>query len=95
MHGGNVMDINLNRIFNANQLGAADFDQLQDADAVKSIQQDAGGIYGPSLVVTDSQPNMAVEAFEDEDYAPVRDDDLGKMVKSAFDLTPPDVPNFI
>ena len=38
---------------------------------------------------------MAVEAFEDEDYALVRDDDLGKMVKSAFDLTPPDVPNFV
>ena len=89
------MDINLNRIFNANQLGAADFDQLQDADAVKSVQQDAGGIYGPSLVVTDSLPGVAVEELEYGNGNPVRDDDLGKMVKSAFDLTPPDVPNFV
>ena len=89
------MDINLNRIFNANQLGAADFDQLQDADAVKSVQQDAGGIYGPSLVVTDSLPGVAVDELEFGNDNPVRDDDLGKMVKSAFDLTPPDVPNFV
>ena len=89
------MDINLNRIFNANQLGAADFDQLQDADAVKSIQQDAGGIYGPSLVVTDSLPGVAVDELEFGNDNPVRDDDLGMLVKSAFDLTPPDVPNFV
>ena len=89
------MDINLNRIFNANQLGAADFDQLQDADAVKSIQQDAGGIYGPSLVVTDSLPGVAVDELEFGNDNPVRDDDLGILVKSAFDLTPPDVPNFV
>ena len=89
------MDINLNRIFNANQLGAADFDQLQDADAVKSVQQDAGGIYGPSLVVTDSLPGVAVDELEFGNDNPVRDDDLGILVKSAFDLTPPDVPNFV
>lgn len=89
------MDINLNRIFNANQLGAADFDQLQDADAVKSIQQDAGGIYGPSLVVTDSLPGVAVEELEYGNGNPVRDDDLGKLVKSAFDLKPPEVPDFV
>ena len=89
------MDISLNRIFNANQLGAADFDQLQDADAVKSVQQDAGGIYGPSLVVTDSLPGVAVDELEFGNDNPVRDDDLGILVKSAFDLTPPDVPNFV
>ena len=89
------MDINLNRIFNANQLGAADFDQLQDADAVKSIQQDAGGIYGPSLVVTDSLPGVAVDELEFGNDNPVRDDDLGILVKSAFDLKPPEVPDFV
>ena len=88
------MDINLNRIFNANQLGAADFDQLQDADAVKSVQQDAGGIYGPSLVVTDAPSSVALEELEYGNDNPVRDDDLGKLVKSAFDLKPPEVPDF-
>ena len=89
------MDINLNRIFAANRPIPSDFDQMQDVDAVKSVQQDAGGIYGPSLVVTDSLPGVAVEELEYGNVNPVRDDDLGKLVKSAFDLKPPEVPDFV
>lgn len=89
------MDINLNRIFAANRPIPSDFDQMQDVDAVKSVQQDAGGIYGPSLVVTDSLPDVAVEELEYGNGNPVRDDDLGKLVKSAFDLKPPEVPDFV
>jgi hypothetical protein len=95
MHGGSVMDINLNRIFAANQSVAADFDQMQEVDAAKYEQVTAGVIRGPSLVVTDSLPGVAVEDLEYGNDNPVRDDDLGKLVKSAFDLKPPEVPNFV
>lgn len=89
------MDVNLKQIFASNRPIAADFDQLQGADEAKVGQLKAGGIHGPSLIVTDSLPSVAVEMLEHDDYNLVRDDDLGKMVKSAFDLTPPEVPNFV
>ncbi len=89
------MDINLNHIFAANRHVEADFDQLQEVDAVKSEQLMPGVISGRSLVVTDAVPGVAVEELEYGNDNPVRDDDLGKLVKSAFDLKPPEVPNFV
>ena len=89
------MDVNLNQIFEANRRVAADFDPLQGVDEAKIDQLNAGVIHGPSLVVTDAVPGVAVEDLEYGNDKPVRDDDLGKMVKSAFDLKPPEVPNFV
>lgn len=89
------MNVNFKQVFAANRSVTADFDQLQGVDAIKVEQLKAGGLHGPSLVVTDSLPSAAIEMFEHEDYNLVRDDDLGKMVKSAFDLMPPEVPNFV
>lgn len=89
------MNINLNPFVSANRPVAADFGQLPDVDAAMSGQIEAGGIRGPSLVVTDSLPGVAVEDLEYGIDNPVRDDDLGNLVRSAFDLMPPEVPDFV
>ena len=89
------MNINLNPYVSANRPVSVDFGQLQDVDAAMSGQIEAGGLRGPSLVVTDSPPGVAVEELEYGSDNPVRDDDLGQMVKSAFDLRPPEVPDFV
>ena len=89
------MDINLNRIFAANRPISSDFDQMQEVDAAKYEQVTDSVIRGPSLVVTDSLSDVAVEELEYGNGNPVRDDDLGKLVKSAFDLKPPEVPDFV
>ena len=89
------MNVNFNPYVSANRPVTADFDQLPDVDAAISGQIDAGGIRGPSLVVTDSLPGVAVDELEFGNDDPVRDDDLGMLVKSAFDLKPPEVPDFV
>lgn len=90
------MSINLNPYVSANRPVSADFAQLQEADALVSERIEAGGIHGPSLVVTEPLPEVAAYMVGDIDERdPVRDDTLGKMVKSAFDLMPPDVPDFV
>jgi hypothetical protein len=38
---------------------------------------------------------VALEELEYGNDNPVRDDDLGILVKSAFDLKPPEVPDFV
>lgn len=95
MHGVNVMNVNFNPYVSANRPVTADFDQLPDVDAAISGQIDAGGIRGPSLVVTDASSSVALEELEYGNDNPVRDDDLGILVKSAFDLKPPEVPDFV
>ena len=55
----------------------------------------SGLISYPSLVVTDSLPGVAVDELEFGNDNPVRDDDLGILVKSTFDLKPPEVPDFV
>ena len=90
------MNIDTNHIVAANRSVAADFEQLQEVSAAKSGQLEAGGIFGPSLIVTEPLPEVAAYMVGDIDERdPVRDDTLGKMVKSAFDLMPPDVPDFV
>jgi hypothetical protein len=89
------MDVNLTQIFRANRLDAAEIDRLQEVDAAKYSQLNAGVIRGPSLVVADSPFNVSVDELECGNDNPVRDDDLGKMVRLAFDLKPPGVPDFV
>jgi hypothetical protein len=96
MTRGFTMNIDTNHIVAANRSVAADFEQLQEVSAAKSGQLEAGGIFGPSLIVTEPLPEVAAYMVGDIDERdPVRDDTLGKMVKSAFDLMPPDVPDFV
>lgn len=90
------MNINLNSNISVNRPAVADFEHLQEVDVAKADQFKAGGIYGPSLVVTESLPEVGDYVAEHLDERnPVRDDNLGKLVKSAFDLLPPEVPNFV
>lgn len=89
------MNVNFNPYVAANRPVLSDFDRLQDVDAAKCGQLNTGVIRGPSLVVTDALSGVAIDGIEYEACDPVRDDDMGKLVKSAFDLKPPDVPNFV
>jgi hypothetical protein len=89
------MNIDFNPYVAANRPISSDFDQMQEVDAAKYEQVMDSVIRGPSLVVTDSLPGAAVDELEFGNDNPVRDDDLGILVKSAFDLKPPEVPDFV
>lgn len=89
------MNISLNPYIPANRAVGVDFGQLHNSDAVAPKHDEVGGLNGPSLVVTDKVPDIAVESSEYENYDLVRDDRLGELVKSAFDLKPPEVPDFV
>ena len=89
------MNIDFNPYVAANRTISSDFDQMQEVDAAKYEQVMDSVIRGPSLVVTDSLPGVAVDELEFGNDNPVRDDDLGILVKSAFDLKPPEVPDFV
>ena len=89
------MNIDFNPYVAANRPISSDLDQMQEVDAAKYEQVMDSVIRGPSLVVTDSLPGVAVDELEFGNDNPVRDDDLGILVKSAFDLKPPEVPDFV
>ena len=89
------MDISLDTSFRANKLASASFEQVQDISAAKSDMLKGGGIHGPALTVTEKQLT-GLEALDDNSEADLRRDDaLGKLVMSAFDLKAPEVPEFV
>ena len=93
--GGNVMNIDLNTSLSANRLASANFEQAQDVSAAKSDQLKEGGLRGPSLTITEKQLT-GLEPLDDRAEADLRRDDaLGKLVMSAFDLRPPESPEFV
>ena len=89
------MDINLDTSLYAARLASASFEQAQDVSAAKSDMLKGGGIHGPALTVTEKQLT-GLEALDDNFEADLRRDDaLGKLVMSAFDLKPPEAPEFV
>lgn len=89
------MDISLDTSFRANKLASASFEQAQDISAAKSDMLKDGGIRGPALTVTEKQLT-GLEALDDNSEADLRRDDaLGKLVMSAFDLKAPEAPEFV
>ena len=89
------MDISLDTSFRANKRASASFEQAQDISAAKSDMLKGGGIHGPALTVTEKQLT-GLEALDDNSEADLRRDDaLGKLVMSAFDLKPPEAPEFV
>ena len=89
------MDINLDTSLYAVRLASASFEQAQDVSAAKSDMLKGGGIHGPALTVTEKQLT-GLEALDDNFEADLRRDDaLGKLVMSAFDLKPPEAPEFV
>ena len=89
------MNVDLNTSFNANKLASASFEQAQDVSAAKSDMLKGGGILGPALTITEKQLT-GIEALDDNFEADLlRDDALGKLVMSAFDLKPPEAPEFV
>ena len=89
------MNIDFNSALNANRIAAADLAGAQEIAAGKSDQLKSGGLSGPSLTVTERQLT-GLEAIDEHDDADLRKDDaLGRLVLSAFDLKPPDAPEFI
>jgi hypothetical protein len=90
------MEINLNPRTGLNdRIAPVDFTGGQAVSAALVKQEDAGGLRGPSLVVTE-RPVTGLEALEsDAELDLRRDDRLGSLVMSAFDLKPPEAPEFI
>ncbi|MBE6396968.1 MAG: hypothetical protein E7046_08175 [Lentisphaerae bacterium] len=89
------MDIDLNTALNANRAVDARFADAHEIVSDKSAQLKGGEMLGPALTVTERQLT-GLEVFDehaDDDLR--RDDPLGKLVLSAFDLKAPDVPEFI
>ena len=89
------MDISLNTNLNTNRTTAVSFTDMQEVIAEKSDQLKGGGIRGPSLTVTERQLS-GLEALDDNmDIELDRNDALGKLVMSAFELKAPEAPEFI
>ena len=89
------MDINLNTALNADRVSTVDVDDAEKIISAKPDQLRDGGIFGPALTVTERQLT-GLEAFEESEGVDLRrDDPLGKLVLSAFDLKPPESPEFI
>lgn len=89
------MDIDLNTALNANRVASANFAGAQEIVSDKSEQLKGGGILGPALTVTERQLTglEALDEYADADLR--RNDSLGKLVLSAFDLKAPETPEFI
>lgn len=89
------MNVDLNTSLNANRLASAGFEQSQNVSAARSDELKGGGIRGPSLTVTEKRLT-GLEPLDDNAEADLRRDDaLGKLVMSAFDLKPPESPEFV
>lgn len=90
------MEVNLNPLTGLNsRIAPVDFMGDQEAPAAIAEQEGTSGLRGPSLVVTE-RPITGMEALEvDAEMDLSRNDRLGSLVMSAFDLKPPEVPNFV
>lgn len=89
------MSVDLNPSVSGKRSVATDFGQLRQMGGVSAGQVKVDGVLGPSLVVTENLPWVQMGMLEFESGNPARDDDLGIMVMSAFDLKPPEVPDFV
>lgn len=90
------MEINLNSPVGLNgRIVPVDFTGDQEVQAVMMGQEDISGLRGPSLVVTEREL-VKMESFDADAEADLsRDDRLGNLVMSAFDLKPPESPEFV
>ena len=89
------MEINLNHPVGFNRIAPADFAGDLEVPSAIADTEDASGLRGPSLVVTERQL-AGMEALEaDAEVDLSRDDRLGSLVMSAFDLKPPESPEFV
>ena len=89
------MNISLDTSLRANKLASASFEQGQNVSAAKSDMLKGGGIHGPALTITEKQLT-GLETPDDISEADLRRDDaLGELVMSAFDLKAPEIPEFV
>ncbi|MBR2982833.1 MAG: hypothetical protein IKC80_06340 [Kiritimatiellae bacterium] len=87
------MNIDLDSSLRLSRLSAADAVAAGDAPSKKGVK-DALRLEGTALTVTE-QERLPPGAGEMEDDDLRRDDALGKLVVSAFDFQPPEMPAFV
>lgn len=89
------MNIDFTTSLNVKGLETASFMPLNDIEKDKVNHSGRVNLDNPALTITtsESSPIDEVERVSEEDLR--RDDDLGRLVMSAFDFKPPEMPEFV